>query len=191
MSGGKAVDTPVPGERDTAAGAAPGVGLWPLAAYFLKLGTLGFGGPVALVGFMRRGLVERRGWVSEDEYTLALALAQLMPGPLAAQCAIALGYLLRGIVGATVVGLAFVLPSFLMVVGLASLYVTYGGLWWMRALFYGVGAAVVGIIAISAYKLVVATVPHVVVLGETPGTGINDELTRLLGDGAATQLPPG
>ncbi len=78
-----------------------------------------------------------------------------------------------------------------MVVGLASLYVAYGGLWWMQALFYGVGAAVVGIIAISAYKLVVATVPHVVVLGETPGTGINDELTRLLGDGAATQLPPG
>lgn len=147
------METTVPDERAAANGAAPGVGLWPLAAYFLKLGTLGFGGPVALVGFMRRDLVERRGWVGEDEYALALALAQLMPGPLAAQCAIALGYLRRGVAGATVVGIAFILPSFLMVVGIAILYVAYGGLWWMQALFYGVGAAVIGIIAIAAYKL--------------------------------------
>src|SRR5215213_7887144 len=129
------------------------VGLWPLAAYFLRLGALGFGGPAALVGFMHRDLVEGRRWLSEEDYSLAMALAQLMPGPLAAQCAIAIGYLLRGVVGATVVGLAFILPSFLMVLGLSVLYVSYGGLWWMQALFYGIGAAVIGIIVISAYKL--------------------------------------
>jgi chromate transporter len=137
---------------------APPIGLWPLAAYFLKLGTIGFGGPVALVGYMHRDLVEGRRWVQEDEYKLALALAQLMPGPLAAQFAIALGYLLRGIRGATVVGLAFVLPSFLMVVGLSVLYVAYGGLWWMQALFYGIGAAVIAIIVIAAYKLARSTI---------------------------------
>ncbi len=134
------------------------VGLWPLIAYFLKLGTIGFGGPVALVGYMRRDLVEDRRWVQEDEYKLALALAQIMPGPLAAQFAIGLGYLLRGVPGATVVGLAFVLPSFFMVVGLSILYVAYGGLWWMQALFYGIGAAVVAIITIAAYKLARGTI---------------------------------
>ncbi len=133
------------------------VGLFLLIGYFLKLGTIGFGGPVALVGYMRRDLVEDRRWVQEDEYKLALALAQIMPGPLAAQFAIGLGYLLRGVLGATAVGLAFVLPSFLMV-GLSVLYVAYGGLWWMQALFYGIGAAVVAIITIAAYKLARGTI---------------------------------
>src|SRR5205823_5801223 len=84
---------------------------------------------------------------------LALALAQIMPGPLAAQTAIAIGYFEAGVVGATLVGLAFVLPSFLMVLGLSWLYVSYGGLWWMQAAFYGIGAAVIAIIAIQAYNL--------------------------------------
>ena len=137
----------------TAADAPPPAELRSLAAYFLKLGTVGFGGPAALVGYMHRDLVGERRWLSEDDYRLAMALAQLMPGPLAAQCAIAIGYLLRGVVGATVVGLAFIFPSFLMVLGLSVLYVAYGGLWWMQALFYGVGAAVIGIIVIAAYKL--------------------------------------
>ncbi len=134
------------------------VRLRPLIAYFLRLGTVGFGGPVALVGYMHRDLVAVRKWVSEDDYKLALALAQLMPGPLAAQFAIALGYILRGVIGATVVGLAFVLPSFFMVVGISILYVAYGGLWWMQALFYGIGAAVVAIIVIAAYKLARGTI---------------------------------
>ena len=121
--------------------------------YFLYLGSLGFGGPVALAGFMHRDLVERRHWVSEDEYRLGLALAQIMPGPLAAQLAIALGYFQHGVVGATAVGIAFVVPSFLMVVGISVAYLRFGGLWWMQALFYGIGAAVIGIIAIAAYKL--------------------------------------
>ncbi|HEX8969480.1 MAG TPA: chromate efflux transporter [Chloroflexota bacterium] len=128
-------------------------GLLPLAGYFLKLGTIGFGGPVALVGYMHRDLVERRRWVAEETYRLALALAQIMPGPLAAQCAIALGYFEHGLLGASLIGLTFVLPSFIMVVALSIAYVAFGGLWWMQALFYGIGAAVIAIIAIAAYKL--------------------------------------
>ncbi len=130
---------------------------WPLVAYFLKLGTLGFGGPVALVGYMYRDLVEQRQWVDEEEYRFSLALAQMMPGPLAAQTAIALGYFKHGLLGATLGGLGFILPSFLMVLALSWLYVAYGGLWWMQALFYGIGAAVIAIIAIAAYKLAMST----------------------------------
>jgi chromate transporter len=133
------------------------VGLWPLTGYFLKLGTIGFGGPVALVGFMHRDLVEQRRWITEDTYKLSLALAQIMPGPLAAQVAIAIGYFEGGVLGATLIGLAFVLPSFLMVVAISLLYVAYGGLWWMQALFYAIGATVIAIIAIAAYKLARST----------------------------------
>ena len=133
------------------------VGLWPLVNYFLKLGTIGFGGPAALVGFMHRDLVERRHWITEDTYKLSLALAQIMPGPLAAQTAIAIGYFEGGILGATLVGLGFILPSFLMVVAISLAYVAYGGLWWMQALFYGIGATVIAIIAIAAYKLARST----------------------------------
>src|SRR5918994_3967581 len=132
-------------------------GLWPLVAYFLKLGTIGFGGPVALVGFMHQDLVEQRRWITEDTYKLSLALAQIMPGPLAAQTAIAVGYFAGGILGATLVGLAFVIPSFLMVIGISLIYIAYGGLWWMQALFYAIGATVIAIIAIAAYKLARST----------------------------------
>ncbi len=134
-------------------GLKPTYSLWQLVMYALRLGTLGFGGPVALVGFMYRDLVEQRKWISEADYKEGLTLAQLMPGPLAAQLAIYLGYVHYRIMGATVVGIAFVLPSFLMVVALGAAYVAYGGLTWMQAVFYGVGASVIGIIAISAYKL--------------------------------------
>ena len=102
--------------------AAARASLAELVRYFLYLGTLGFGGPVALVGFMHRDLVERRRWIDEDEYRLGVALAQIMPGPLAAQLAIALGYFQRGVLGATMVGLAFVLPSFFMVIGISLAY---------------------------------------------------------------------
>jgi chromate transporter len=128
-------------------------GLGAFVRYFLYLGSLGFGGPVALAGFMHRDLVEERRWVSEEEYRLGMALAQIMPGPLAAQLAIALGYFRHGVVGATAVGLAFTVPSFVMVVAISMAYVRFGGLWWMQALFYGIGAAVIAIIAIAAYKL--------------------------------------
>ena len=94
---------------------------------------------------------------SEDTYKLSLALAQIMPGPLAAQTAIAIGYFEGGVLGATLVGLAFIIPSFLMVVGISLAYVAYGGLWWMQALFYAIGATVIAIIAIAAYKLARST----------------------------------
>src|SRR5512142_1880348 len=109
-----------------------------LVRYMLGLGTWGFGGPVALVGYMYRDLVENRKWISEADYKEGLTLAQLMPGPLAAQLAMYLGYVHYRNIGATLIGMA---------------YVAYGGLTWMQAVFYGVGAAVIGIIAISAYKL--------------------------------------
>lgn len=127
--------------------------LWQLLLYMLRLGTLGFGGPVALAGYMHRDLVEQRRWIDEADYKEGLALAQLAPGPLAAQLAIYLGYVDYRIMGATLVGLAFVLPSFLMVVALGWAYTRFGGLTWMQAVFYGVGAAVIGIIVMSAHKL--------------------------------------
>lgn len=127
--------------------------LWQLVRYILALGTWGFGGPVALAGYMYRDLVERREWISDADYKEGLALAQLMPGPLAAQLAIYLGYVHYRFIGATLVGVAFVLPSFLMVLALGAAYVAFGGIGWMQSVFYGVGAAVIGIIAMSAYKL--------------------------------------
>ncbi len=126
---------------------------WRLVRYFLYLGSLGFGGPVALVGYMQRDLVERRRWFSKDDYMKGLALSQLAPGPLAAQLAMCLGYVHGRAAGATLIGLAFILPSFLMTLALGALYVAYGGLGWMQAAFYGVGAAVIGIIGRSAWKL--------------------------------------
>ena len=122
--------------------------------YFLYLGTFGFGGPIALAGYMQRDLVERRQWIAPEEYKEGLALAQLAPGPLAAQLAIYLGWVRFRVLGATAVALAFVLPSFVMVLGLAAAYVELGGLPWMQGLFYGIGAAVIAIIARSAFKLV-------------------------------------
>lgn len=121
--------------------------------YFLTLGTLGFGGPIALAGYMQRDLVDKRGWISKEDYLEGLALAQLAPGPLAAQLAMYLGYVRAGVLGATAVGIAFVLPSFLMVLALSAAYARFGGLPWMQAMFYGIGAAVIGIIARSAFKL--------------------------------------
>src|SRR3989475_3033249 len=122
-------------------------------AYFLWLGTVGFGGPIALAGHMQQDLVDKRRWISKEDYVEGLALAQLAPGPLAAQLAIYLGYIRAGLLGATAVGVAFVLPSFLMVLALSAAYVRYGGLVWMQGMFYGIGAAVIGIIARSAFKL--------------------------------------
>src|SRR5438552_2311172 len=124
-----------------------------LVLYFFKLGYAGFGGPVALIGYMHRDLVEERRWITEEEYKDGLALAQLAHGPLAAQLSIYLGYVHYKIWGATLVGLAFVLPSFFMVVLIGIAYKMFGGLPWMQSIFYGVGAAVVGIIIISSYRL--------------------------------------
>src|ERR1051325_4198142 len=135
----------------------PHYALADLLWYFLRLGTLGFGGPIALCGYMQRDLVDQRGWITPEDYKQGLALAQLAPGPLAAQLAIYLGWVRGRVLGATLVALAFVLPSFVMVLALSALYVRFGGLFWMQGAFYGIGAAVIAIIARSAWKLVKMT----------------------------------
>jgi chromate transporter len=129
-----------------------------LARYFAWLGTVGFGGPVVLVERMRRDLQEARRWYSDAEYREGLALAQLAPGPLAAQLAIYLGWVRRGVLGATVAGLAFIGPSFLMVLVLSAAYVRFGGLPWMRGAFYGIGAVVIALVTMSAWRLMRRTV---------------------------------
>jgi chromate transporter len=136
----------------------PTYSLSALIKYFLKLGSTGFGGPVALVGYMHKDLVENKKWISEDQYKQGLALAQLAPGPLAAQLSIYLGFVHYRIIGATLAGIAFIIPSFIMVVLLGIAYKLFGGLTWMQAVFYGVGAAVIGIIIISSYKLTVKSI---------------------------------
>ena len=143
---------PVAAERPPSASAA--VGLGQLVTYFLKLGTIGFGGPIALVGYMQKDLVDERKWISQEDYLNGLAFSQLAPGPLAAQLAMYLGFVRAGFLGATIVGAAFILPSFLMVLAIGKAYVTLGGTRIISALFYGIGAAVIAIIARSAIKLI-------------------------------------
>ena len=137
---------------------SPAYSLRQLILYFFKLGYTGFGGPVALVGYMHRDLVEERKWISETEYKEGLTFAQLAPGPLATQLGIYLGFVHNGILGGTLAGLAFVLPSFILVVLLGIAYKLFGGLPWMQAVFYGMGAAVIGIISVSSYKLTVKSI---------------------------------
>ena len=129
-----------------------------LIKYFLKLGTTGFGGPVALVGYMHRDLVEDKKWINDSDFKEGLALSQLAPGPLAAQLGIYIGFVHLAVLRATLSGLAFVIPSFIMVVLLGIAYKAYGGLPWLRAVFYGISAAVIGIIVLSSYKLTVKSI---------------------------------
>ncbi len=128
------------------------------ALYFLKLGCIGFGGPIALVGYMQKDLVDERKWISQEDYLNGLAFSQLAPGPLAAQMAMYLGFVRAGFVGATIVGATFILPSFLMVLAIGKAYVSFGGTRIISALFYGIGAAVIAIIARSSIKLVKTSV---------------------------------
>jgi chromate transporter len=128
-----------------------------LVGYFLRLGSSGFGGPIALAGYMRRDLLEERGWYTDAEYQQGLAVAQTMPGPLAAQLAMWLGYLEAGPIGAAAVAVPFVLPPFVIVTIVAVFYAHYQGLSWVHEVFLGVGPTVLAIIAIAAYKLARAT----------------------------------
>src|SRR5438270_13007919 len=129
--------------------AQPQVSLAKFCLYFLKLGCIGFGGPIALVGYMQKDLLDERQWISQQDYLNGLAFSQLAPGPLAAQLAMYLGFVRAGFAGATMVGAAFILPSFLMVLAIGKAYVTFGGTRIISVLFYGIGAAVVAIIARS------------------------------------------
>jgi chromate transporter len=138
--------------------------------YFFRLGAFGFGGPIALAGYMQRDLVDERHWISKQDYVEGLAFAQLCPGPLAAQLAMYLGWARAGFLGATLVGLAFIGPSFVMVLTLAALYLRFEGLSWLRGAFYGIGAAVIVILARSAFKLVRLAVGKDWLLGSIFGT---------------------
>lgn len=133
------------------------VGLWPLVRYFLRLGAFGFGGPIALAGYMQRDLIPR-GWITDEEYVNGLAFSQMMPGPLAAQLAMWIGYIRHGVIGAALVGVAFILPTFLLVLVISILYVAYRGLSVVQALFYGIGPMVIAIVLLSAINLARKTV---------------------------------
>jgi chromate transporter len=128
-----------------------------ILAYFLKLGAIGFGGPIATVGYMQRDLVERRQWMDRQDFLDGVALGQTMPGPLAAQVAMWVGYLRRGALGAAAVAAAFVAPSFAIVVAVGAIYSHYSGSSVVQALFYGIAPAVMAIITIAAVKLVKMT----------------------------------
>ena len=136
----------------------PAVSIRQLAGYFLRLGAMGFGGPIALAGYMQRDLVERRGWFTQEEYLQGLAVAQTLPGPLAAQLAMWLGYVRRGTAGATASALAFILPPFLIVTVVAAIYVSLAGTTMIQALFYGIGPTVIVLILRGAWKLLRVTV---------------------------------
>src|SRR5499433_1462615 len=124
-----------------------------LLRYFLRLGLLGFGGPVALVGQMERELVAERGWLTKEQMREAIAVCQSMPGPLAIQVGIFISYLKGGFWGAWVGGWAFILPNFVIVSALAALYVHFAGLPVLTAIFYGVSPAVIALILHSCYRL--------------------------------------
>ncbi|WP_156688262.1 chromate efflux transporter [Mycobacterium sp. Marseille-P9652] len=133
------------------------VGFGRILAYFLKLGAIGFGGPIATVGYMQRDLVEQRQWINRQDFLDGVALGQTMPGPLAAQVAMWVGYLRTGTRGAAAVAAAFVAPSFVIVVAVAAIYSHYSGSRVVQALFYGIAPAVMAIITIAAIKLIKLT----------------------------------
>jgi chromate transporter len=124
-----------------------------LVQYFLRLGLLGFGGPVALVGQMERDLVTERGWLTKEQMREAIAVCQSLPGPLAIQVGIYISYLRGGFWGAWAAGWAFIFPNFVIVAALGALYVHFGGLQPVTGIFYGVSPAVIALILHSCYRL--------------------------------------
>ena len=136
------------------------VPLWHLAKYFLWLGSIGFGGPLALVGYMRQHLSEERNWISRSDFLSGLALASLCPGPFATQLAIYIGWFHARILGATVVLLAFTLPAFLMIVALAITYTNFNNARWAHSAFYGISASVIAIVFHQAYAMSKMIVGH-------------------------------
>jgi len=124
-----------------------------LVRYFLVLGATGFGGPVALANYMRRDLVEKRGWLDEPAYDRGLAIATACPGPMAYQLGVYCGYVTHRVPGALAVALAFALPPFVIVVAIAALYEVFAGSGVVRGLFYGIGPVVVALILRASWNL--------------------------------------
>jgi chromate transporter len=131
-----------------------------LVRYFLMLGATGFGGPVALANYMRRDLVEKRGWIDEASYDRGLAIATACPGPMAYQLGVYCGYVTYGIPGALAIALAFALPPFAIVTTAAALYVQFAGAGIARGLFYGIGPVVVALILRASWTLGQKTLKH-------------------------------
>jgi chromate transporter len=146
------VNEPIPERRKGSGGAAaPSFGA--VLRYFLGLGTWGFGGPIATVGYMQRDLVEKRKWLSERDFLNGVALGQTMPGPLAAQVVMWVGFIREGAAGALATASLFILPSFVAVLAVAAIYVPNQGLSIVQSLFYGIAPAVMAVIAVAAVKL--------------------------------------
>ncbi|MFN2450485.1 MAG: chromate transporter, partial [Candidatus Baltobacteraceae bacterium] len=124
-----------------------------LVRYFFVLGATGFGGPVALANYMRRDLVERDDWLSEEEYDRGLAVATACPGPMAYQLGVYCGYVTHGAVGGALVACAFASAPFVLVTAIAALYVRFAGAPWLHALFYGIGPVVVALIVKASWNL--------------------------------------
>src|SRR5690242_3582707 len=139
--------------ESSALDAAPRVSMRDLVVYFLRLGVMGFGGPVALVGQMERELVSERKWLTREQMREAIAICQSLPGPLAIQVGIYVAYLRGGLWAAVAGGWAFIFPNFAIVCALGALYVRLGGLQPITAIFYGVSPAVIALILHSCYRL--------------------------------------
>ena len=139
--------------RDMTPTTIPGGRIGELVRYFLRLGFLGFGGPVALVGQMERELVDERKWLTKEQMREAIAICQSLPGPLAIQVGVYVSYLRGGFCGAWAGGWAFILPNFAIVASLGALYVYLGNLQPVTAIFYGVSPAVIALILHSCYRL--------------------------------------
>lgn len=150
-------DAGSPAGPDREAQAAEQIGFGRVLIYFLKLGAVGFGEPIAVVGYMQRDLVEKRGWMNRQDFLDGVALGQTMPGPLAAQVAMWVGFMRRGPLGAAAVAGAFIAPSFLMVIAVGAVYARYSGLSVVQSLFYGIAPAVMAIITLAAVNLVKMT----------------------------------
>jgi chromate transporter len=143
----------MPDDRSSALDAVPKVGMRELVVYFLRLGLMGFGGPVALVGQMEKELVAERKWLTREQMREAVAVCQSLPGPLAIQVGIFIAYLRGGFWGAWAGGWAFIFPNFVIVAALGALYVYLGDLKPVTAIFYGVSPAVIALILHSSYRL--------------------------------------
>jgi chromate transporter len=138
---------------DDADAPSHGVAFRDAARFWIKLGFINFGGPTGQIAIMHEELVERRRWISESRFLHALNYCMLLPGPEAQQLAIYVGWLLHKVKGGLVAGIAFVLPAFFLILGLSYSYVTYGDVGWVGSVFYGLRAAVVGIVAAAAVRL--------------------------------------
>jgi chromate transporter len=121
--------------------------------YWLKLGFINFGGPAGQIAIMHKGLVDENRWISNDRFLHALSFCMLLPGPEAQQLAIYIGWLLNGVLGGIIAGVLFVLPAFFLLLGLSWTYAVHGDVTWVAAVFYGLRAAVIGLVLVAVIRI--------------------------------------